>query len=1018
MNRKRTRMLPAIALAAGLIFSSFIGLRSCVAGEQSKQASLVCKPDEIGSIVTWMVSEPFTVGPKDTFETDFLRDFGGEDAFRPAGITTEMNGKRLAWKVISSGKPVVKPSVVPIEDTKVFYLFTTITPQTGGKALLTCNYWSDVMIWMEGRKVISAARKWRDQMADTSAEVDLEKGESYPILVKISSALQQAALHLRFTVADAGAAGQGNNGQKKDGEDPNGGGDELGNAEGQMDVAPDHRQFGRPIDLICSLPVPADQRSLASYLPDAIDVTIDNYRFLEPDRTSLLYVGLADYEQHAYDDPAVAAKEPRDRAIPPGLDSTLSAKAVIRTRDGKELASFKLGKFDPGQLAGKPLSFSYRPKKSDVSPFFVVQVEIEHDGAVAGKFERRFYCLDGIKQLGEEISKRAERFYKEKNEEELYEDRDLAYLLLKLEQLKLLYDTEANTYYFGDRALTIVLDAQRRVEIMEKRLHINPGPGLHEFVYVSKVDDSAQPYLVYVPLSYQAMKGAPLIVYLHGYDPDLNKLNWQLIPEGLKALCEQYGYLLAAPFGRSNTDFQGIGEEDVMHVLDLVRRQYNVHSDRIFLLGYSMGAMGAYTIGGHYPDQWAGLISLAGRADFYMWRRVKPADVQPFKRWLVDLEFANGYAENFRNVPVLALQGEYDSLVENKQSINFVKKLTGLGYEAQFIPVRDMDHWIASSVFSTDTVFKWMQDKRRPDAPQTVSLTTVTLKYNKAYWLTIDDFRKWGTRAKIEAKMDAPNHVAVTETNVAAFTLDLPAKMVDTAKPVVVKVGEKEFKFDAPAKGPLKVVLDQAKPSALRKTPQLCGPFKDVHNSRFLFVYGTQGDPVENKMIYQQTAAAVDEWRRFTKAVQLLEKEKDPLMVRDRDLDDEQRDKCNLVLIGTPRTNSVLARIADKLPIKFDGNNGYIVGNRKITGPGLGMNMIYPSPFNPNRYVVVKSGLYYGLRLSDNHKFDMLPDFIIYDQDLDREIPDLYDGVPNRSRCAGFFDKYWQLDDDVTWTQD
>ena len=48
----------------------------------------------------------------------------------------------------------------------------------------------------------------------------------------------------------------------------------------------------------------------------------------------------------------------------------------------------------------------------------------------------------------------------------------------------------------------------------------------------------------------------------------------------------------------------------------------------------------------------------------------------------------------------------------------------------------------------------------------------------------------------------------------------------------------------------------------------------------------------------------------------------------------------------------------------------------------------------------------------------MLPDYIIYDAASDREILDLYDGFPNYSRCAGFFDKYWQLDKSLMWTQE
>jgi len=94
-----------------------------------------------------------------------------------------------------------------------------------------------------------------------------------------------------------------------------------------------------------------------------------------------------------------------------------------------------------------------------------------------------------------------------------------------------------------------------------------------------------------------------------------------------------------------------------------------------------------------------------------------------------------------------------------------------------------------------------------------------------------------------------------------------------------------------------------------------------------------------------------------------------------------------------------------------------VVGGKRFTGKNLGLNMIYPSPFAKGRYVVVKSGVYYGRNLSVNHKFDMLPDYIIYSKAIDREIGSYYDGMPNRSRCAGFFDNDWQLSKDLMWIQ-
>ena len=43
-------------------------------------AGLVTRPDANGTITAWMVSQPFVLDSSDTFDTDFIADFGG-----PAG---------------------------------------------------------------------------------------------------------------------------------------------------------------------------------------------------------------------------------------------------------------------------------------------------------------------------------------------------------------------------------------------------------------------------------------------------------------------------------------------------------------------------------------------------------------------------------------------------------------------------------------------------------------------------------------------------------------------------------------------------------------------------------------------------------------------------------------------------------------------------------------------------------------------------------------------------------------------
>ena len=71
--------------------------------------------------------------------------------------------------------------------------------------------------------------------------------------------------------------------------------------------------------------------------------------------------------------------------------------------------------------------------------------------------------------------------------------------------------------------------------------------------------------------------------------------------------------------------------------------------------------------------------------------------------------------------------------------------------------------------------------------------------------------------------------------------------------------------------------------------------------------------------------------------------------------------------------------------------------------------MIYPNPLNPDRYVVVFSGYPWGEMRGSNHKYDLLPDLIIYNNQFDPAVK------TNHSLCAGFFDTQWKLSDELTW---
>src|SRR5204863_3843936 len=117
-------------------------------------------------------------------------------------------------------------------------------------------------------------------------------------------------------------------------------------------------------------------------------------------------------------------------------------------------------------------------------------------------------------------------------------------------------------------------------------------------------------------------KKAPLLVALHG----LGSTPQQIMRyRGLTDLAEKHGYVVAAPMGYNSGGWYGsrplpksdpknlaeLSEKDVMNVLDLVKKEYAIDPDRVYLMGHSMGGGGTWHLGIKYPDVWAALAPIA-----------------------------------------------------------------------------------------------------------------------------------------------------------------------------------------------------------------------------------------------------------------------------------------------------------------------------------------------------------------------------------------------------------------------
>jgi len=138
---------------------------------------------------------------------------------------------------------------------------------------------------------------------------------------------------------------------------------------------------------------------------------------------------------------------------------------------------------------------------------------------------------------------------------------------------------------------------------------------LHK-AYLSKVDNTLQPYRVFVPPSYDGSKNYPLVIALHGMGGDENSIFDSYPPGGpsaVKTQAEQRGYLVACPKGRGTADmYLGKAEQDVLDVLAEMRRVYKVDAQRIYLAGHSMGGYGTWSLSQAHPTIFAALAPISG----------------------------------------------------------------------------------------------------------------------------------------------------------------------------------------------------------------------------------------------------------------------------------------------------------------------------------------------------------------------------------------------------------------------
>ena len=383
-----------------------------------------------------------------------------------------------------------------------------------------------------------------------------------------------------------------------------------------------------------------------------------------------------------------------------------------------------------------------------------------------------------------------------------------------------------------------------------------PKPGPQSLTLLSAVDDTDQPYALYLPQPFDPARKYPLVISLHD-DSSNHRLNLSRVfgianrmsqtsfgakrgytrplPEtdaqaanGPFQPFPNVDFIVAAPLARGTIGYQGIPETDVYEVLDDVKKRLPIDEDRIYLTGPATGGGGALWLGLTRPDVWAAIAPVCP---------VPPPGTEEL-------------AGNALNVPVRLFQGALDPLVTPESVRKLRDKFQEAGVPVEYTEFPTVRHNAWDYAYRGASIFNWFARFKRERFPERVRFSTRSYKHRSAYWVELDGLTP-GALASIDARLAGPNQIEVKTAGIDGFTLHLdgcpkcdPAGIVSFAVDgVALKVRMKTAlsfsKIGADWKAAPYVRPDGA------KGPGREGPISEAVSARHLYVYGTADAPDE-----------------------------------------------------------------------------------------------------------------------------------------------------------------------------
>jgi pimeloyl-ACP methyl ester carboxylesterase len=475
--------------------------------------------------------------------------------------------------------------------------------------------------------------------------------------------------------------------------------------------------------------------------------------------------------------------------------------------------------------------------------------------------------------------------------------------------------------------------------------------GIIEWAYRSTADTRPHPFALAIPDDYDPKRSWPMEVDLHGFGG--NHLTYARV-----------GRRHPRPFfrlyihGRARgVEYVGLSELDVLETMEYVQAHFDIDADRIHLYGYSMGGYGGFSVATRNADRFASFRPIAGSG-------------------------IGRQEMNLLNLPTFGIHGSTDVKVSAALVAGPIRRLAQHGADAIVHNYNGINHGIRGNSAIMAEGHEWAFGHVRNLSARRVYHAAVDEHTRASYWVEVIEWGSQGQPAVIDAHVGDDNTLQVSLDNVQTARFDLTVAPVDRDAALKVVVDETRIKTIAPplpdslyvdlvtndparkpGADPILTrewrVSDDAPVLPQRRLHFAGGAIALYHGEPLMVVWGTHGDEAMNKRLHDIARIAIvsadGKWQRSDDTGKRW-----PVfrMVYgrhaakpDTDVTAEDMAKYNLLLLGDATQNSVVAQMADLLPVTISG--GVICSNDGFEWDyrDRGLGLLYVNPIQPRRYI-------------------------------------------------------------------